>query len=285
MGVQRATDPSKPGSRARTAWGVGLALYLLGSASTGIAASHRLQHQEEVAEAERSNRGYADAPPTANNEQSSGEIPDLADCKPKPQGESGGPQWTDKLTARATSLLVLVSVVQAGLFVWQLRLLQTSTGDAAKSAIAAENATNAATVWNELSRSAHLAEQRPWIYVKSASLLISENKIDFFVTNIGRSASSSTHVEYEITSGDWQLPLEDIFEKDVPENVFAVIPSAVVPFKKSLEGRNDIAGQHLVGKVVYSWGKETFRTGFVAPLVRNEDGTVIPEYVFSVGPT
>jgi len=69
-------------------------------------------------------------------------------------------------TAVATTALVVVGAVQAGLFLWQLILLRRNVRDSAAAARAVAEAADAARAANRISREAIASDQRPWVRLK-----------------------------------------------------------------------------------------------------------------------
>ncbi len=110
-------------------------------------------------------------------------------------------------TAVYTGLLFLVAFAQAGLFVWQLRLMRQSTKDAGDAARAAEKAAAAAEHSIKVSRDAYIASERPWVSVAAAvstDLCKKSHGIEFgvhfTVKNYGKSPAIDVHIVYEVVT-------------------------------------------------------------------------------------
>ena len=104
-----------------------------------------------------------------------------------------------------TLLLFLVAAVQAGLFMWQLKLMRRSTKDAGDAARAAEKAAIAAEHSIQVSRDAYIASERPWVSVDAAirtDLFKKQQGIEFGVNfnvkNYGKSPAINVHIFYEV---------------------------------------------------------------------------------------
>jgi hypothetical protein len=69
-----------------------------------------------------------------------------------------------------TFLLVVVGVLQLGLFAWQLTLIRKSLADTKVAADAAKDAANAANIQAQIAERTLTEIERPWLFVAGATI-------------------------------------------------------------------------------------------------------------------
>ncbi len=79
--------------------------------------------------------------------------------------EQGKRRWDERALAIATVVLAGIAGAQALLFLWQLKLMNKATEDAAKSAAAAKDAADAAKTQSEIAKTNLALSQRPLLRV------------------------------------------------------------------------------------------------------------------------
>jgi hypothetical protein len=177
----------------------------------------------------------------------------------------------------ATIALAVVAVVQAGFFLWQLRLIKQGTKDAAISAVAAKDAANAAKTQAEIALKSLVLGQRPILRVRKVVMrqpdatqipfLFKKGDTisgDFEVVNVGGAAATITQTWSMVYWTDKGLPMMPPYDGRDPDpgTPFSLSPgfSQSLSFKsiqpmddngKAIANRNDGWRLYIMGLIYY----------------------------------
>jgi len=180
----------------------------------------------------------------------------------------------------ATIALACVAVVQAGFFLWQLRLIKQGTKDAATSAVAAKDAANAAKTQAEIAQTSLVLSQRPILRVRKfvirqpdvtqTPFFFEKGNIisgDFEVVNVGGATATITQIFSIVYWTDKGLPMMPPYDGRDPDpgTPPPLLPgfSTSLSFKsiwsvddngKAISNRNDGWRLYIMGVIYYTDG-------------------------------
>jgi hypothetical protein len=210
----------------------GLAAIFLGAASApaGNPSLHRAEIQEQSdAKGGHSQDGGAQRA-SVHDQHYGAESTNPTDNIASKHDERGDPSWPEIATAVATGILALIAAGQAGLFVWQLKLMRKGVEDATTAANAArKSAEIAEKTLTELERPHLFIENikldhdflREWSQLDDEELKKISVTARWDIVNYGRSpaiirqTSSGIYIGKELPS----LPLpnpNDIWKQEIP---------------------------------------------------------------------
>ena len=145
---------------------------------------------------------------------------------------------------------------------------------------------------------------RPWITVTEIAGTVvgpvsppsTGKKINFTITekNIGQLPNVGIKVKIEVVKvDDWRPSLTSLCKKEKSEDIgemdsiFSVVPGGFLEAADRIyDTPQDVIGgnPHVVGCLTYQWERETYQTGFVAPINIYNDGKVTARHIYSISP-
>ena len=196
----------------------------------------------------------------------------------RPHGEGEGAHEPEHPYERpmfiVTAVGVAVVAISTGVAAWQAWVANTQLG-------------------------VSIRDQRPWVSAKKITVDGSgtARMVRFVLQNTGRSPNEGTGIDFKIVpGGQWKTAQPETCNNRARGNAmprdwdvdgqFSIVPGQDFYADKDAPRavESQVPAPHIVGCITYRWHGTNYRTGFVGPLVKQPDRSLIADHLWTLKP-